>query len=223
MQAVGALVFDTSVGRCGVVAGRRVGDRSSAVRVFYPSSDPPSGGEEAASQREAWRLRAVTYARDVKSAGYADCAMWLLRTGRWEAREHLRIVVDSLLQNVLPATEAVSMDMGWFSVASICEGVGTFSQTVREFVLPLVAQERGRSVEMRACIYEVSPVDDMCAAIFDQHFLGPSVDIHWKGDMPTSLYDVTTAESEMGHSLRLLLVPIVDCVTLATHQTCKCD
>mmetsp|Transcript_22189 Transcript_22189/g.56995 ORF Transcript_22189/g.56995 Transcript_22189/m.56995 type:complete len:216 (-) Transcript_22189:492-1139(-) len=134
MLAVGALVFDTSVGRCGVVAERRVGDRSSAVRVFYPSSDPPPGGEEAASQREAWKLRAVTYARDVESAGYADCAMWLLRMGRWEAREHLRIVVDSLLQNVLPATEAaVSMDLGLCSVASIGEGVGTFSQTVREF------------------------------------------------------------------------------------------
>jgi len=110
MLAVGALVFDTSVGRCGDVAERRVGDRSSAVRVFYPSSDPPSGGKEAASeQRAVWRLRAVTYARDVESAGYADCAMWLLRMGRWEAREHLRIVVDMLLQDVLPATEAVSM------------------------------------------------------------------------------------------------------------------
>jgi len=64
--------------------------------------------------------------------------------GRREAREqHLRIVVDSLLQDqdVLPATEAVSMDLGWCSVASIGEGVGTFSQTVvREFLLPLLAQ-----------------------------------------------------------------------------------
>ena len=106
MQAVGALVLDTSFGRCGAFADRRVGDRSSAVRVFYPSSDPPSDGEEAASQRKAWiRLRAVAYARDVQSAArYADCAMWLVRMGRWEAFEHLRIVVASLLQDVLPAS-----------------------------------------------------------------------------------------------------------------------
>jgi len=36
---------------------------------------------------------------------------------------------------------------------------------------------------MRAFIYEVSPVNEMCAVILGQHFLGPSVMTHFEGDI----------------------------------------